>query len=58
MKLTKNQQAIVASIKEDGRQWMNPSVTPTLYRQYMALVNKGALAATIDGNGIWFDLAN
>lgn len=58
MKLTKNQQAIVSSIKADGRQWVNPSVTPALYRQYMALVNKDILSTTIDGNGIWFDLAN
>lgn len=56
MKFTKAQQDIITSIKLRGKVWVNPTLTPRIYKQHMKLVDKGILTYHIDGIMVMFDL--
>lgn len=60
MKLTKNQLAIIACIKANGRVYISSRASAAIFRQHQRLVDKGILTYTIelrsDGTGVWFDL--
>lgn len=58
MKLTKNQLAIIACIKANGRGYISSRASAAIFRQHQRLVDKGILTHTIgaDGTGVWFDL--